>query len=71
MPYIENFISDVNNLLQQLYGFNYLIELDVKELCKANIAAILDNQISSAEAISEKLNEFYIKYKAGDILEKG
>ena len=69
MPYIEDFIGEMNNLLQQIYGFNAMVEMKVGQLCKSNVAGFLDNQMGTAEALSEKMKEFEQKYKAGDFSE--
>lgn len=71
MPYIEEFIGDVNNLLQQIYSFNAVVHISLGELCKSNTAEILGGHMRSAELLAEKMVEFERKYKAGDIIEKG
>lgn len=71
MPYIEDFIGEMNNLLQQIYGFNAMVEMKMGDICKGSVGGFLDNQIGTAEALSKKMIEFERKYKSGDISEKG
>ena len=71
LKYIEEFISDMNNLTQQIYGLNVVIDMNIGDLCKTNVAILLDNQMSTAEGISLKMMEFEKKYRAGEIFEKG